>query len=421
MGYAILRTQKLKSPVAVRRSMKHAFREQETPNADPQRVTENTHIGANSVAEGIAAFNAALPAKFRKDAVLAIEYLVTASPEDMHGKSRQEQDAYFRDALEWLRSKHGSDQVVYAGIHRDETTPHMYAYVVPVDPDTGRLNAKKWLGGAKALNEMQTDFAHQVGRVHGLQRGIEGSKARHTTVREFYAAIKGQDHGHSEISADQVKPAVLKKGFLTSLLETPEQTAERLTDQVKKSYEPVVRNASVARLERRRAAEMESTAKAKDKSLKDAQARLKGFEGMFEGLSEADMRAIAASAAKFKAERKIEAEKKRRVDALPELLKRVAGAASTFAEKALAAIKEKAGDWVQVNWEAVEQASVREAVQQHNQPMRKAVEAILRYSPAQADKTPEQVKIILDHVETKQPKLKLNRPERPDPDRGFSR
>ena len=119
MGYAILRTQKLKSPVAVRRSMKHAFREQETPNADPQRVTENTHIGANSVAEGIAAFNAALPAKFRKDAVLAIEYLVTASPEDMHGKSRQEQDAYFRDALEWLRSKHGSDQVVYACIHRD--------------------------------------------------------------------------------------------------------------------------------------------------------------------------------------------------------------------------------------------------------------------------------------------------------------
>ena len=64
---------------------------------------------------------------------------------------------------------------------------------------------------------------------------------------------------------------------------------------------------------------------------------------------------------------------------------------------------------------------MREAEEQHNQAMRKAVEAILRYSPAQADKTPEQVKSILDHVETKQPKLKLNRPERPDPDRGFSR
>ena len=38
MGYAILRTQKLKSPVAVRRSMKHAFREQDTPNADPERL-----------------------------------------------------------------------------------------------------------------------------------------------------------------------------------------------------------------------------------------------------------------------------------------------------------------------------------------------------------------------------------------------
>lgn len=105
--------------------MKHAFREQDTPNADPERLTENTHIGANSVAEGIAAFNAALPGKYRKDAVLAIEYLVTASPEDMTNKTRTQQDEYFKDALEWLRSKHGVDQVVYAGIHRDEKTPHM--------------------------------------------------------------------------------------------------------------------------------------------------------------------------------------------------------------------------------------------------------------------------------------------------------
>ena len=34
----------------------------------------------------------------------------------------------------------------------------MYAYVVPLDESTGRLNARRWLGGAKALSEMQTDL-----------------------------------------------------------------------------------------------------------------------------------------------------------------------------------------------------------------------------------------------------------------------
>ena len=55
----------------------------------------------------------------------------------------------FNDALKWLRERHGGSNVVYAGIHRDETTPHMYAYVVPLDEATGRLNCRKWLGGAK--------------------------------------------------------------------------------------------------------------------------------------------------------------------------------------------------------------------------------------------------------------------------------
>ena len=49
----------------------------------------------------------------------------------------------------------GRKNVVYAGIHQDETTPHMYAYVVPRDPESGRLNAKRWLGRAKALRDMQ--------------------------------------------------------------------------------------------------------------------------------------------------------------------------------------------------------------------------------------------------------------------------
>ena len=86
--FAILRVQKLKSAVAVHRSMKHSFRAQDTPNADAELTHLNEHFGAHSVAEGMAAFRSRLPESFRKDAVQAVEYLITASPSAMQGKPK---------------------------------------------------------------------------------------------------------------------------------------------------------------------------------------------------------------------------------------------------------------------------------------------------------------------------------------------
>ena len=51
----------------------------------------------------------------------------------MQASRKASRTPYFRDSLEWLKQRHGAENVVYAGIHRDETTPHMYAYVVPRD------------------------------------------------------------------------------------------------------------------------------------------------------------------------------------------------------------------------------------------------------------------------------------------------
>ena len=106
--------------------MKHSFRAQDTPNAAAELSHHNKHFGAHSVAEGMAAFRARLPRASGR-MLSGYQYLMTASPEAMASKSREEQDAYFRDALDWLKSRHGAENVVYAGIHRDETTPHMYA------------------------------------------------------------------------------------------------------------------------------------------------------------------------------------------------------------------------------------------------------------------------------------------------------
>jgi Plasmid recombination enzyme len=185
--FAIVRIQKLKSAGSVHRSLKHALREQDTPNADSERTPDNTELGAESVKEAMAAFRSRLPEKHRKDAVLAVEYLITASPEAMNSKTRTAQDAYFSDALDWLKNKHGAENVVFSGIHRDESTPHMYAYVVPRVGD--KLNAKAFFGGAKALNQLQTDFSQSVGVKHGFERGQERSKAHHVPIREYYARV----------------------------------------------------------------------------------------------------------------------------------------------------------------------------------------------------------------------------------------
>lgn len=256
MGYAILRMAKIKHVSKMRRSLAHAFREQDTPNADSERTPDNSHMGAASVDEALDKFDALLPAKRRSDAVLAVEYLVTGSPESVNGMSRQQQDAYLADALKWIQDRHGAANVVYAGIHRDESTPHLYAYVVPLDPESGRLNAKRWFGGAKALSEMQTDFAERVGKAHGLERGIEGSKATHQRVSEHYA----------QIVREPVTPTVNVPE--PTLAERVNQRAygERVARETIAQLEPQRRvlqaKANEAESERKRRQEVEATAKA---------------------------------------------------------------------------------------------------------------------------------------------------------------
>lgn len=206
MSYAILRTAKLKSMGEIGGSLSHTFRTRDTPNADPQRAGLNEH-GHDDTPESIrAALAARLPEKRRSDAVLCVEYFIGASPE--HFAGGQDGSAYFADAVAWLKAKHGAENVVATAIHRDETSPHLVAYVVPLD-DQGKLNAKAFLGGKAKLSAMQTDFADSVGRKHGLERGLEGSKATHTSIREYYGRV---EQGHDRTPEIQVpNPSVTER------------------------------------------------------------------------------------------------------------------------------------------------------------------------------------------------------------------
>lgn len=187
MAYAILRTAKLKSFGEIGGSLSHNYRTRPTPNANPIRTPDNHHSSSTpfSVMDGI---KQRLPEKTRSNAVLCVEYLITASPEWSGWQDQKQEADFFRRSLEWLEHKHGKENVIATSIHRDETTPHLVAYVVPIDSN-GKLNARSFLGGRAALSKMQTDFHAKVKDL-GLERGLEGSKAEHKTVKEFYAELQ---------------------------------------------------------------------------------------------------------------------------------------------------------------------------------------------------------------------------------------
>lgn len=187
MDYAILRTAKLKTMGNVAASASHNFRERVTLNADSARTHLNVHEGAENTAELLDKLKARLPDKLRKDGVLCIEYLMTASPEWWNAAVSDKRDAFFKKSREWLIEKHGVENVLYTGTQHDELTPHMVAYVVPID-SRGKMNCKAFLGGRLKLSEMQTSFAEKVSSL-GLERGIKGSEAKHEAVRRHYAAV----------------------------------------------------------------------------------------------------------------------------------------------------------------------------------------------------------------------------------------
>ncbi|MHC8331859.1 MobV family relaxase [Pseudomonas sp. LB3P25] len=244
MTYAILRTKKLKSFGAVARSARHTFREQPTPNADPVHRSHNRTVGVRGVYEVLEAIKGRLPDKRRSDAVLCIEYLVTASPEafERHGGRLDELGGgYFADALAWLRMRHGQENVISSTIHLDELTPHLVAYVVPRTKD-GRLSCRDFLGGPTKLREMQDSFHAACGAAHGLERGIRGSKAKHEEVAAFYTTLTAAGKAPQLCRKDYAAAAM---GIKTDAWKYAEQTAKNSAIQA--AYEPRRRKANLSR------------------------------------------------------------------------------------------------------------------------------------------------------------------------------
>ncbi|MQT44750.1 plasmid recombination enzyme [Pseudomonas sp. FSL R10-0765] len=295
MAYAIMRAKKLANMGSVAASMQHCYRERNTHNADQERTPDNQHLVAKSTDEAMGKLRALLPEKRRKDAVLTIEYVMTASPDWFEKATPEQEKAFFQQSLQWLADKYGADRIVTASIHRDESTPHLSAFVVPLTQDK-RLSAKEFIGSRDKMRADQTTYAACVANL-GLERGIEGSKATHQTIQQHYAAIQQGVKTHASISTKALEPRVLSKGLFTKVVETPEQVAERLADSVNKGFANTVAAASTALQERRRAKEMQDTSN-------DLRKRLESIQGPFKGLTKDQVTQVLKVAMTFQLENK---------------------------------------------------------------------------------------------------------------------
>lgn len=126
--------------------------------------------------------------KKRKDGVLALEWVMSASKEWWNSATPKEQTAFIKDALGFLaKEAGGKDNICQAYLHGDESTIHIQAITVPLlekevkargRGSAGKpprrqwcLSAKDFIGGTKhRLEELQTDYAAAIAH-HGIERG----------------------------------------------------------------------------------------------------------------------------------------------------------------------------------------------------------------------------------------------------------
>ena len=219
------------------------------PDIDISRSDQNivffkTEDISKDVKRRVADIQSRQKRKIRCDAPVAIEYMITASPEAMTRLSKQEQERYFAECLSFVEARHGVGNRLSAVLHLDETTPHLHMLVFP--EREGKLDAKSFFK-LPALTALQDEFAIKVGKQFGLERGVrlselleKGEKPhRHQSVAVYKAKkLKETERKLAELeqtTADlaAVEAITPKKGVLSSRVSVTPEEFETLSGQAK--------------------------------------------------------------------------------------------------------------------------------------------------------------------------------------------
>lgn len=199
----VLRAKKYHTFIQAAWIEKHLTRAIESPNVNKRhshlnRVVIGSEQICDDIREHLENHNIT---KLRKNGVLMIEFVLSVSPSFF----KQADGTYWPDANErlrgwvrasrdWLLKEFGTNCLT-AILHQDEKTPHLHAICVPVSRSFNkkgevvhRLNARGILGGRDKLSRLQDSYAGALAPL-GIKRGQRGSKATHTTLKQFYSAV----------------------------------------------------------------------------------------------------------------------------------------------------------------------------------------------------------------------------------------
>jgi hypothetical protein len=202
-------------------------------NADPTRTHLNRKLITypDGIKDRTAAIQkrleeAGLTRKIGNNQVRAIRINVSGTHEDMKRIEKEGRlDEWCADNMKYFADLFGKENIVAAHLHRDEETPHIHITLVPIvkgerkrkkreeqakkryrkkPADTIRLCADDIMTRLK-LKSYQDSYAIAMAK-YGLQRGIDGSQARHKSTQQYYRDIqKLADNLKSEVVDLQVR------------------------------------------------------------------------------------------------------------------------------------------------------------------------------------------------------------------------
>lgn len=245
MGYISIQINKAKGSADTGAS-DHIERKTIPKNADPARTHLNRELiefpdGVSDRTEAIShrIRTAGIKRKITPDQVRAIRIVLSGTHEDMMKiQDEGRLDDWCDDNLQWLHHTFGKENTVSAVLHMDEHTPHIHATVVPIVTGERRKARKKQAGGKRTYRKKADavrlcaddvltreklvsyhDSYAEAMQKYGLQRGIRGSEARHTTTAQYYRDLKRQT-GELEANVRQ--------------LQNEQEQAEQQLDEVRK-------------------------------------------------------------------------------------------------------------------------------------------------------------------------------------------
>lgn len=224
MGYAVVHLEKGKGSDSGMSA--HIERTIQPANADNKRTHLNRELiqfptGVKNRTQAIVhrLETAGIKRKIASNQVRVIRILLTGTNEDMKRIEHEGNlEEWCKDNLSWLRTTYGENNVVSAVLHMDEKTPHIHATIIPIvtserrkakreqkegkrqyrkkKPQTVRLCADDVMTRAN-LKHYQNTYAEAMNK-YGLQRGVEGSEARHVSTSEYYKELINQQESIQE-------------------------------------------------------------------------------------------------------------------------------------------------------------------------------------------------------------------------------